>query len=107
MLASTTVCKPVFGQDSYAFEVAENAGSYAVVGTVVATAPYADAVTYRVIGGNSEGKFGIDLNAGFVVVRSKLDYETTSAYALIVEASDGEGGTANVVVTITVTDVAE
>ena len=104
---TTAECVPVFSQDAYAFQVAEDAGSYAVVGTVTATAPYADAVTYRNVGGNSEGKFGIDLNAGFVVVRSRLDYETTSAYALIVEASDGEGGTANVVVTVTVTDVAE
>ena len=71
VLRSTAECLPEFGQDTYAFEVAENAGSYAVVGTVAATAPYADAVTYRIIGGNSEGKFSIDLNAGFIVVRQQ------------------------------------
>ena len=98
---------PVFGQSSYAFSVAENAGQYSVVGTVAATDADGDSVTYHITAGNSDGKFSIDANAGFIVVRGSLDYETTPSYTLTVEARDGKGRAASATVAITVTDVAE
>ena len=98
---------PVFGQEAYAFSVAENARQYSVVGTVGATDADGDTLTYHITAGNGAGKFSIDANAGFIVVRGSLDYETTTSYTLTVEARDGKGGAASATVTITVTDVAE
>ena len=97
---------PVFG-GPYSFSVAENARGFTVVGTVAATDADGDTPTYHITAGNSAGKFSIDLNAGFILVRGSLDYETTSSYTLTVEARDGKGGVGTASVTITVTDVAE
>ena len=51
------------------------------------------------------GKFDIDANAGIIVVRGGLDYETASTYTLTVEARNSEGLTDTATVTINVTDV--
>ena len=104
----TVTCNPEFGQDSYTFEVAEDAGVGDVVGTVSATdADEGDTLTYSITGGNEDGNFAIDEDSGAITVAAALDYETTSGYTLTVEVSDGNGGSDTAAVTLTVTDVAE
>ncbi len=104
----TATCPPEFGQDSYTFEVAEDAAVGDAVGTVSAADPdQADILTYSITEGNEDGKFAIDGSTGAITVAVALDYETTSEYTMTVEVSDGNGGSDTAAVTVTVTDVAE
>ncbi len=106
----TTACNepPEFGQDSYAFSVAEDAAVNDAVGTVSATDPDAgDTVTYTITAGNGDRKFGITPSSGTLRVVAALDHETDGSYTLAVRASDGRRGTDTATVTIAVTDVPE
>ena len=104
----TATCDPEFGQASYTFEVAEDAGVGDTVGTASATDPdEADNLTYSITEGNEDGNFAIDGSTGAITVAVALDYETTSEYTLTVEVSDGNGGSDTAAVTLTVIDVAE
>ena len=100
---------PEFGQDQdpYAFGVAEDTAVDDPVGTVSATDPDEDKVTYSITAGNGDGKFDIGETTGAITVAAGLDYEDTGSYRLTVEASDGKGGTDTATVTVAVTDVAE
>ena len=106
---ATSACNgaPEFGQSAYSFTVAENAATSSLVGTVSATDPDDDPLTYLITDGNSDGKFSLGDRTGKITVSGALDHETESSYTLTVEASDGRGGTATTTVEITVTDVAE
>ena len=97
---------PAFDPASYEFEVAENAAVDAEAGTVSATDPDDDALTYAITVGDPKGQFAVD-GAGVVTVAAALDHETDPSYTLTVEADDQRGGTAEATVTVTVTDVAE
>ena len=78
----------------------------AEAGTVTATDPDEDALTYAITAGDAKGQFAVD-GAGVVTVAAALDHETDPSYTLTVEADDGRGGTATATVVVTVTDVAE
>ena len=78
----------------------------AEVGTVSATDPDDDALTYSITEGNDDGTFAVD-GEGVVTVAGPLNHETVASYTLTVEADDGRGGTAEAAVAVTVTDVAE
>ena len=102
---------PAFGESSYAFALAENADGSTnriVLGTVAATDPDGDTVSYSLAGGNESGLFTIDASSGEVFyVGSGEDHESgADPYALTVRASDEEHST-DTTVTVTVTDVAE
>ena len=103
---TTATCPPEFDPPSYAFEVAEDAAVDAEVGTVSATDPDDDALTYSITAGDAQGQFAVD-GDGVVTVAAALDHETTPSYDLTVEADDGKGGVGTAMVTVTVTDVAE
>ena len=98
---------PVFDEASYSFEIAEDASVNDVVGTVSATDPDDDDVTYSITADNGAGKFTIGEETGAITVAATLDHETADEYTLTVEADDGNGGTDTATVTVTVTDVAE
>ena len=98
---------PVFPQESYILSVAEDAGAFSSVGTVLATDPDGDEPWSYITAGNEGGRFNISANNGLIIVRRGLDYETRNTYTLTVEARDGNGGRTSVQVTINVTDVAE
>ena len=98
---------PVFGEESYAFTVGEDAELAAAVGTVSATDADDDTLAYAITAGNGDGKFAIGSATGAITVAGSLDHETTASYTLTVEASDGTGTDAKkttVQVVITVTD---
>ena len=103
----TPSCPPEFDQASYAFDVAEDASVDDAVGTVSATDPDGDDVSYSITAGNTGSVFAIDDETGAIKVAAALDHETTDEYTLTVEAEDDSGQADTVTVTITVTDVAE
>ena len=105
--APTTACvTPVFAEKSYSFMVAENSATGTAVGTVSATDPNGDILSYSITGGDPDDAFVIDSATGAITVSGSLDHETTASYELTVQATDGTN-TAEVEVSITVTDVNE
>ena len=102
---------PAFGQQSYAFDLAENTDgstNRVSLGTVSATDPENATVTYSIAGGNESGSFEIEEASGELFYKgSGEDYESdATSYDLTVRASDGQL-TTDITVTINVTDVAE
>ncbi len=94
---------PVFGASAYAFSVIDGAPVGSTVGAVSATDPNeGDTVTYSITAGNDAGKFGLDAGTGRITLTGTLDYQTTAAYTLTVEASDGKDGKGTATVTVSV-----
>ena len=91
-------------------EVAENSGGGTNVGSAVtATDPDAgDTLTYS-LSGTDATSFEIGNSTGQLTTKAgaTYDYEAKSVYSVTVAASDGNGGTASIAVTINLTDVAE
>ena len=96
---------PVFAEESYFFSVSEDANDGERVGSTSAEDPDGRTVTYAITAGNEDGKFRIDSTSGRLSVTGELDYETDTSYTLTVQASDSEGETSEVTVSIEVTDV--
>ena len=83
----------------------EDVATTTLVGSVSATDPNEDAVTYTITAGNEDGKLDIGPTSGAITVAAALDYETTPSYTLSVKASDADGNSAAATVDIAVTDV--
>ena len=100
---------PSFAAASATVEVAENTASGTAIGDpVTATDPdVGDTLTYGLDASGDHSHFAIDTASGQLRTSGALDYEGTSSYAVTVTVRDGNGGTASVDVTITVTDVAD
>ena len=102
---------PSFAEASHAFELAENAdgGETGIsLGTVSATDPSGEVLSYHIVGGNELGLFAIDASSGgLFYVGSGEDYESgAGSYQLTVRASDGTH-TVDAAVTVTITNVPE
>ena len=100
---------PVFAEQSYAFDLAENADGALFgieLGPVVANDTDNDPITYSIVGGDPDGLFFIEAGTGFLLyVGDGEDYESgTTHYELTVRASDGTLHS-DVTVTVNVTDV--
>ena len=101
--ASTAECvSPVFIETPYEFSILENAAVGASVGTVSATEPTDDDVTYSITAGNEAGKFSIGSTSGGITLAASLDYDTQSSYSLTVKATDNAGDMATTSVEIAV-----
>ena len=85
-----------------AFAVVENTTNGSAVGTVVASDPGMDALTYTVSGGTGAAAFAIDAITGQLTVADStaLDFESTSVFTLQVTAMDDDGATGSTDVTI-------
>ena len=92
--------EPVFVQASYTFAVAENAAVGTVVGTVSATDPNGETVTYSITAGNTGSKFAMGSSTGIITVAASLtggggasgqhdDPGSAGPLNLTVQASDG------------------
>jgi VCBS repeat-containing protein len=79
---------PVIANQS--FTVAENSPLTAAVGTVQASDPDGNALTYAITGGNPAGAFVIDAATGLLRVNNPaaLNYESSSALSLTVQVTD-------------------
>ena len=100
---------PVFTEgDNAAREVAENTGSGVNIGTPVAATDVddGDTLTYS-LGGDDASSFSINTSNGQLRTHAALDYETKDTYSVTITVDDNNGGSAEIVVTISVTDVDE
>ena len=89
-------------------EVAENTMAGQPVGAAVTAtdADTGDTLTYS-LKGTDANSFGIDASTGQILTSAALDRETTPSYEVTVKADDGNGGTATIAVTVSVTNVVE
>ena len=85
--------------------VAEDVAIGTLVGTIAATDPDGDEISFEITAGNEANAFGLSAE-GVLSTLSALDFETTSSYALTVMVSDGMNDV-EVMVSIEVTDVDE
>ena len=78
--------------DNATFAIDENSAISTSVGTVTASDPENDDLTFSIVSGNDLGTFQIDQNSGELTVADTepLDFETNPAFGLEVEVSDGE-----------------
>ncbi|MBF9032132.1 hypothetical protein HKCCE3408_17165 [Rhodobacterales bacterium HKCCE3408] len=89
------------------------AESETAVATATATDADGDPLTFAITGGADAGLFGIDATTGAISFLSPPDYEApadqggNNVYNLRVAVSDGQGGSDNQLVAVTVTDVPE
>ena len=98
---------PVFASENVTRSVPENSATGTAVGSPVsATDADGDALTYALFGADAEF-FTVASSTGQVLTGASLDYETVSSYSVVVNASDGEGGSASIQVSIAVTNVSE
>ena len=87
--------------------VVENTAAGENVGTpVAATDNNGDTPTYA-LGGTDAASFDIDPLTGQLMTKEALDYETKSSYEVMVTATDPEGASDMITVTITVTNEEE
>lgn len=93
------------------FSVAENAANNTVVGSVSATDPDGNTITYTITGGNTDNIFAINASTGAIRIanNANLNYEWDNQYTLTITATDnGFGALAtNRNVVINITDVNE
>lgn len=105
---TATANAPTFTSAS-SFNAAEN---QTVVGTLAATDPQEDTVTYSIVGGADQALFGVNAQTGALSFLTAPDFEAPAdanhdnAYVLDVRASDGTNTTTQTI-TVNVTDVAE
>ena len=102
---SPTNRAPVFSEGSAAARsVAENTGAGANIGNAVAAADADnDTLTYT-LGGADASSFDIEPTTGQLKTRAALDFETKTAYTVVITVSDGSL-TDSITVTINVSDL--
>ncbi len=87
--------------------VAENTASGQNIGSVVAaTDDEGDTLTYT-LSGTDASSFTLDSSSGQIKTSGTLDYETKTSYSVIVTATDPDGLSDTINVTINITDVNE
>ena len=98
---------PAFPSETAVRMVPENTPTEVAIGSPVsATDPDDDSLTYALSGANASD-FTFDTPSGQLSTSAVLDYETKNTYQVTVSVTDGEGGAADVDVTIQVTNVNE
>ena len=107
--ANATIANPspIFADALVTFSVAEDATTDDAVGTVTATDPDNDTLTYSVGGTDAvefDENFNLNASSGAITVKSDatIDYDERSSYAVTITATDTFDRTDTVDVTITV-----
>lgn len=98
---------PVVNDQS--FSVDENSANGTAVGTVIASDPNGDALTYSITAGNTSGAFAIGAGTGAPTVANSpvLDFETAPVFSLTVRVADPAGLSDTATVTVNLNDVDE
>ena len=94
--------EPEFDDAPYGFLVPEDAGAGTEVGSVSATDPDNDPLTYSITIGNTGNAFAIGSSSGRITVARALSGLTATSYSLRVRVDDGGGGQDTAPVNITV-----
>jgi nitrite reductase (NO-forming) / hydroxylamine reductase len=91
------------------FNIDENSANGTVVGTVLASDPNGDSLSYSITGGNSSGAFAINASNGVLTVANSaaLDYETITQFGLTVRVADPGGLDDSSTITVALNDVDE
>ena len=98
---------PVFASESTTRKVAENSVENTNIGAAItATDDDNDTLTYQ-LAGTDAASFSIENTTGQLKTKSELNHEDKSSYTVTVSVSDDKGGTDNIIVTISVSDVNE
>ena len=100
---------PAFADSSVSLSVAENTAAGTNIGNAnTATDPdTGDTLAYTLGSTADDGHFAINSGTGQLKTQGALDYESKTTYAVRVTATDGDGLSASIAVTITVTNVAD
>ncbi len=97
--------------ENQSFSIPENSPEGALVGTVQASDPDGDNLSFTIVSGNTDDAFVIDENSGEISLTSGniLNYEITPEYNLIINVTDDaiEPKSVNSTIIISVVDVAE
>ena len=102
--------QPTFDEEATATRsVAENTAAGADIGNpfTAADPDVGDTVTYSLGTTADDGHFAIVAASGQLQTKDPLDYESNTSYSVTVTATDGDGLTDSITVTINVTDVDE
>lgn len=91
------------------FTIDENGANGTIIGTIQASDPDGDALSYSIISGNTDDAFVLNSTTGELSVGSAtaLDFETNPNFSLEVEVADGMGATAIGVIAIELNDLDE
>ncbi|MFP6762346.1 MAG: Ig-like domain-containing protein, partial [Planctomycetaceae bacterium] len=90
------------------FAIDENSPNGTVVGSVSASDANLDTLSYDISAGNTGTAFTIDSNGQITVDDSSaVDFEANSVFSLVVDVSDGNGGTTSAAVTVNLNDLSE
>ncbi len=87
-------------------QVNENSAAGTVVGTLSATDPDGDPVTFSIVGGET-GNFALSGNQVVIRTGASLDFESQPEHSITVRADDGMGNTRDEVMRIHLADLAE
>ena len=99
---------PVFSDgDSTTREVAENTAAGENIGTAVSATDVDNNTLTWTLSGTDASSFSIDSGTGQLQTSAALDFETKSSYSVTITVDDGNGGSDEINVTISITDVDE
>lgn len=92
---------------SMTFYLEERSENGTLVGTVDATDPEGDPLTFSIVSGNDLGAFAINSSSGDLTVadEDQLNFDINPSFDLGVEANDGNGGITSVDITINLIDI--
>jgi VCBS repeat-containing protein len=95
--------------DPATFAIDENSANGTAIGTVAASDPDGDALTFSITAGNTGGAFAIDGVTGAITVANvaALDFETNPTFALTVQVQDPGLLTATATVVVNLNDINE
>jgi hypothetical protein len=94
--------------ENQTFDIDENSDNASFIGTILATDPENDELTFSITDGNTNDIFEINTTTGEITVKTQefLNFEWTANYLLTVVATDGEFSQ-SVTITIDVNDINE